>query len=211
MKRTKAFSVFFAVLGILLAVSAAGAVFLLSDAQPILLGASGTAAKTAASLMDALCDGDYDAAEQLLYGQPDLGLDRAPAEPVGQLLWDAYRDSLTYTLDGECYASENGLKQNVKITALDLTAVTAEIGARLPDLLESRSRSMEDSQVYDVNREYREAFVNDVLLDTAEAALKDASATREYSLVLTLIHQEGNWRVVADEPLLTVISGGVSG
>ena len=91
-----------AALMVLLAFGAAGMGIRLAlsnlDAPPVLVEAPEAATTQALGMMDAVCSGDYAAVAQVLYGQPDLGMDRQPADVVAQLFYEAYARSLSYTV-----------------------------------------------------------------------------------------------------------------
>lgn len=206
----KVLSVMFAIVGI---AAAAAAVYLgLSnrDTDPVLLAPPEAARQQVEGLMDAVCAGDYTAASAYLQGQPNLGVDREATDEVGVLIWNAFCDSMSYELVGECYATEAGLAQNVKLSCMDITSVTAVLKERSQALLEQRVAEAENlNDVYDENLQYRESFVMDVLYDAAAAALEEDAATMTAELTVNMIYQDGTWWIIADKELLDAISGGI--
>lgn len=206
----KVLSVIFAIVGI---ATAAAAVYLgLSnrDTDPVLLAPPEAAKQQVEGLMDAVCAGDYTAASAYLQGQPNLGVDREATDEVGVLIWNAFCDSMSYELVGECYATEAGLAQNVKLSYMDITSVTAVLKERSQALLEQRVAEAENlNEVYDENLQYRESFVMDVLYDAAAAALEEDAATMTAELTVNMIYQDGTWWIIADKDLLDAISGGI--
>jgi len=208
MKGTKIFAAIFAVLAICAALLTAYLGFAYRDAAPILLEKNYLAQSQAVAMMNALCKGDFDGASQRMLGQPQLGLDREPADEVGKLLWDAYVESFSYELDGDCYSTSSGLAQKVKLTCLDLDSATAGLHEATVKLLEERVENAEDFDlVYDENDQYRGDFLMAAVRDSAAALLKNAG-TKTIELTLTLSYQDGQWWVVADQALLGAISGG---
>ncbi|MBR3973475.1 MAG: hypothetical protein IKJ99_05955 [Oscillospiraceae bacterium] len=208
MKATKIFAAVFALLGICTAFFAAYLGFANKDAVPKLLEKNDQAQAQVVSVMDALCQGDFEGAGQLMLGQPQLGLDREPAEAMGKLLWDAYVDSLSYELAGDYYTTEKGLAQKVQVTCLDWNSVTVGLHDATVKLLEQRVENAEDYDlIYDENDQYREEFLMAAVYDAAAALLKNAEM-KTLELTLNLSYQDGQWWVVADNGLLDVISGG---
>ncbi|MCD8016888.1 MAG: class A beta-lactamase-related serine hydrolase [Oscillospiraceae bacterium] len=69
---------------------------------PVLLRQNGESAETAVSFLDALCGGDYDAADALLAGESTLGLQTLPDSDEGAALWSLLTESWSYTLSGSC-------------------------------------------------------------------------------------------------------------
>ena len=201
--------------GILAALLAAAAVWLVAEFSgelPILLAAPEEAAIRAEKTMEALCTGDYDTAEALLYGQPDLGADAAPEDKVNRMVWDAYRNSLDYQLLGSVYATQQGLAQDVKIISLELPAVTENLGQRAQTILQQRVEAAQDvSEIYDESNGYREAFVAEILEEAVSQALEEDVRYTYQILSLQLVCREDTWWVVPDKTLLNAVFGGIAG
>lgn len=210
MKITKILSAVFGVVGVCAAAAAVYLSLSSRDAGPVLLSPPDEAKSQAEALMDAVCQGDYEGASACLWGNPSLGVDRKAADEVGILIWDAFTDSISYELVGDCYATDSGLAQDVEMTYMDIAAVTAQLRDRSQVLLEQRVERAEDtSEIYDENNDYREEFVMDVLYDAAVQALKEDAQELTVELTLNLSYQNGQWWVVADNELLDAISGGI--
>lgn len=196
------------------ALAAAGmAIFLcltVGDAAPVLLTPADDGQQQVRAVMDAMAEGNFQEASEMLSSEGELGLDRAPADPLGALLWDAYKNSFSYELLGDCYATARGLAQNVRLTVLDLPGVTAHLREYSQELLTRRVAEAEDiSEIYDENNQYRESFVMEVLYDAAALALEENGCDKSVEITVNLAWHDGCWRVQADEALLDVLSGGV--
>ena len=212
MNRNRKLSIVFGLAGLLLALCAVGLIMTRLDADPVLATMPAAAEECAVSLMEDVCRGDFSAAQKKLYGTPDLGADRAPSDDVGQLIWDAFTDSLSYEFVGDYYATDTGIARDVAITALDLASVTGNLGSRSQELLERRVEKAEDvSQIYDENNEYREDFVMTVLFDAAYQSLKEDARMVRKTVTLNLVFRQGEWWVLPDSALLSAISGGTAG
>lgn len=206
----KLLSLVFVLIGI---AAAAAAVYLglgNRDTDPVLLAPPEEATHQVVGLMDAVCSGDYTSASAYLQGQPNLGVDREATDPVGVLIWDAFCDSMSYELVGECYATADGLAQNLTVTCMDITSVTAVLKDRSQALLEQRVAEAENLEdVYDENLQYREDFVMDVLYDAAVKALEEDAKMMTAELTVNMEYQNGQWWIIGDRALLDAISGGI--
>lgn len=206
----KVFAAVFAAIGL---VTAALAVYIgmnFTDRAPTLLTPPTVARSKVVAMMDAVSDGNYAEAGKNILGNPDLGVDREPADRVGTLIWDAFQESISFELVGECYTTEDGLAQNVTFTSLDIESVTVNLKERSQALLEKRVDEAEDtSEIYDENNDYREDFVMDVLYDAAVQALEEDAVVKTVELTIKLSYADGGWWVVADTALLDAISGGI--
>jgi len=211
MKIAKFFSGLLGVIGIAVLVFTMVLAFVSLDAETVLLTPPGEALERAETMMDAVAAGDYASAGQLMYGQPDLGADREPADKVGQLVWDSFTNSISYEFVGECYATDSGISQNVSITCLELSSVMSNLKTRVNTLLNERiAQATEMSQLYDEENNFREDLVEEVLQQAVTAALQEDAQSVTREVTLSLAYREGQWWVVPDAALLNAISGGVA-
>lgn len=212
MKKLRFFSVVFGLLG---ACAAAAGIWLAlnnRDASPVLVEQPAAAQNQVVTMLDALCARDYDTVSATLYGNPELGLGRTAKDSVGEMMWNAFADSVRYELAGEFYVTDSGVAQNVVITALELESLTENLRTRSQNLLEQRVEEAEDtSEIYDENNEYREEFVMAVLYDAAQDALQEDGRTTVWELPLNLIYENGQWWIMPEDALLEAISGGILG
>ena len=204
------FSILLAAIGL---IAAAAAIFLsmhFVDAKPMLLTPPDVARGKVIMLMNAVAEGNYEEASQAIYGTPDLGVDREAGDDVGVMIWDAFEGSVTYELKGDCYTTDQGLAQDLSVTCLDVTSVTANLKERSQKLLEHRVATAEDmSEVYDDNNDYREDFVMQVLYDATVQALNQDAKTVTSDVTINMIYENGQWWIVSDPALLSAITGGV--
>lgn len=202
-----------ALFGLLAAVFALLAVVLtvaFLNAGPVVMKVPEAAVETADSFMAAVCEGDYESAQQLLDGNPDLGAGQMQGDSTGMLIWEAYLDSMDYRLEGECRAEESGIVQDVRFLRMDLTSVTDHLGERARKLLEQKVAQAEDpSEIYGEDNNYRPELVEAVLNTvTREALLQDAEYT-ERAITLKLTCRDGVWYVVPEQQLLNALFGGI--
>lgn len=216
MKFSKYLGYFFIFIGLCAAVATAWVSAKNINAEPVLLKSPEAAKLRVTGMMDAFCAGDYAAAEKVLLGDTRLGVDRDAADPVGQLIWDTFRSSMTYELLGQQYATNKGLAQNIRITTIDMKALTDYIEANTKILLEKRVNERLDAkegldEIYDENDEYRDEFVAQILMETAQQAIKQETATITTELTLSLSWVDGKWWIEPNEQLLGAVSGGIVG
>ena len=212
MKKQRISTYFFSVLTLFFSASAVVAAVFFRDAKPVLLLDTEEVSKQVCILMDAVCSGNFEQAEELLYGNPSLGTDRAPADYVGEMIWQSYINSLDYQLVGDVYATDAGIAQDVKIISMEIPTAVEQVGNRAQTLLNEKIRTAEDvSELYDQNNEYREELVNDILEEAVRQALEEDVRYSYRIVTLRLIYSRDRWQVVADQNLLQAISGGIAG
>lgn len=121
------------------------------------------------ALMNTIQAGDLETLSGMLYGAPDLGTAPERDKDAESLLWYAYLESLQYRISDQLTTPDNSIAVEIQLTTMDLSAVTAALQESAPGLLAEKAASMADEQaVYDENRQYREEFIADVLLDSSK-------------------------------------------
>ena len=193
MKFSRFFSGFFMVLGIGLMCLALVLVMGQPGAKPSLMTTAPEAQAQVAAAMDAICQGDYAAAEPYLLGQSKLGADREPADAAAALIWDAFLDSLSYQLTGACYATDTGVAQDVTLTYLDISSVTAT----------------HTSQLYDESGNFLQEVVLQVLNTAVTEALQEDAQRTTCTFTLQLVNRNGQWYIVPNSDFISAISGGI--
>ena len=210
MKLSKVIGALFGAAGVCAAVLCVTLAFQKVDAAPVLVEQPESAREQVEVLMEAVSNNDYVAASAVLQGNPVFGADRAPADAVSGLIWDAFVESVSYELVGELFATDSGVAQNITVTTLDMGSVTVNLKERSEKLLEQRVEAAEDpDEVYDENNEYREDFVMQVLYDATVQALKEDAKMVTTEVTLHMIFENGQWMIMADSALLSAITGGV--
>lgn len=169
------------------------------------------AADCSEQLAQALSQGELEAAARMLYGQPELGLGSTPSEPTAARFWDAFRESMSCQLSGECYVLDGGFAQDAVITALDVEAMTRDFQTRSHDLMNQRvEAATEMAELYDENNNFRQDLIDQVLEQACQEALDQAQTTRTWNSTWRLVCREDQWWVIPDEELLSAFSAGLA-
>ena len=211
MKNRKLFSAFFALLGICAATAGVYLSISFRTADPILVRSADKAESQVYDFLNAVKANDFDRASRMLYGQPDLAASRLPAENVGVLIWAAFWDSFTYELDGEFYATEDGIARRVSLSMLDIDALSDDLQKRAQTFFQERvANTLDANEVYDQNHEYRMDFVMAVLSDATKTALEKNTVKKTEWITVKMVYEDGQWWILPEERLLAVIVGGLS-
>lgn len=200
MKAKYVMAYLFAILAALVVALTAGIIIRFRGAAPILVSAPEESVHQVDQLMKAVCSGDFEQAQSMLYGTPDLGMQRKPEHPVGEMIWDAYLGSFDYALEGDLYATEHGLTQNVRLISLERDTLTEKLGIRAKELLNERVDAAQDvSELYGADNEFRGDLVLQVLQEAAQQALEEDIRYTYQILKLPLIYRDGQWWVEPKE------------
>jgi hypothetical protein len=210
MKYSRFFSGLFLSIALILMVAAFFMSMALPGTKPTLVSSAQEAQDRVVAAMDAICQGDFSAAEPYLLGQPSLGADRKPEELAGQLIWADFLKSLSYQLSGECYATDTGVAQDISLTYLDISSVTANLAQRgEQQLTQLQQEADHTSQIYDENGEYRQDVVERVLRTSVLEALKEDAKTITAAFTLQLVNRNGQWYIVPNSDFISALSGGI--
>lgn len=210
MKLAKLSSRIFGVLGMILLVGSILLCLLVHSADPI-RGDLSVLETKAVSMLDAVCRGDYPAAQAELYGGPDLGLDREPGGEHAAAIWEAFQKSLSYELTGEVTVEGSDVTQNVTIRHLEIPSVTEAMQTHFVALIQQRIDQAEEmSEVYDETGSIREDLVAELTAQALEQAISEAQPQRS-DLTLTYVYQDGCWQISPDQALIRAITGGLAG
>ena len=168
------------------------------------------AENAARGLMEALVQGNLEAAGGYILGTPQFTVPDQSAQSAEGLLWQYYYDGLSYTLDGGLYPGTRGLSQNVTLTLPDLKALTERMGVLAPEILTERIQAADSmEEVYDDQGGYRQDVTESVILEAAKKAMEEPVKTRQQTLTLGLCYVNGSWWVRPDQRLLDLLSGGL--
>lgn len=200
----------FGIMGLLLGALVLACCVLGGTMEPKMLFASDGAARCAEALMDRLCRGDYAGASACCLGNP--ALDPTPRTETEKQLWQAFSDSLEYTLVGSSYATAQGVAQDVTFRSLLLPGVTRNLRQRAEKLLERRvAEAKTMAEVYEEDLSYREDFLRAVLSDAVAEAIDADGRCTEQRLTLHLICDRGRWQVMPDAAWMNAVCGGIPG
>lgn len=210
MKYSRFFSGLFLSFALILMVAAFFMAMALPGTKPTLVEAADEAQDRVVAAMDAICQGDFAAAEPYLLGQPSLGADRTPEELAGRLIWSDFLESLSYQLSGECYATDTGVAQDISLTYLDISSVTANLAQRGErQLTQLQQEATHTSQIYDENGEYRQDVVERVLHTSVLEALREDAKTITATFTLQMVNRNGQWYIVPNADFISALSGGI--
>ncbi len=200
----------FGIMGLLLGASVLACCVFGRTMEPKMLFPSDGAARCAEALMDRLCRGDYAGASACCLGNP--ALDPAPRTETEKQLWQAFSDSLEYTLVGDCYATAQGVAQDVTFRSLLLPGVTRNLRQRAEKLLERRvAEAKTMAEVYEEDLSYREDFLQAVLNDAVKEAIEEDGCSLEQTLTLQLTCDRGRWQVMPDAAWMNAVCSGIPG
>lgn len=178
---------------------------------PTLLVENSVILDAADQVMSCAASGDYSTLEPLLYGAPTLG-DAPEADNSAQgLIWKAYLDSIQYSFPETPYAVDSKIALDVCVTCLDISAITDSLHDIAPKLMADKAAQItEVAVVYDEDNNYQEAFLAEVMAESAAQALESSSITMEQTMTLQFVRSNGTWQLLPSDEFLQFLSGFLS-
>lgn len=208
MKISKYLSIIFAALAAVLIAATAIGYACFHRSPPMIQTQVEEAEARTELLMDAICQGDYSAAAESLYGNPELQWDQEAASDLGALLWPAYCGSMSYEFAGPCYATGSGIFRDVTVTVLDIPALRPKIQGRFLQLMNPYlAEAQYGSEAFDENGALRPEFAADMLRRAVEQALLEHNDSASYQITLELVFRDGQWWVVPNRSLTDIVAG----
>lgn len=200
---------FWLILSVLCAAAAGLACVYAGLFGPVLNQPGGNPQETVTLFFDSLKSGDYPAAYSCLLDYDTLGLENEPETPEARQIYDAIRQSYSYTLKGDCVIKGKTATQKVQLRALSLQKAEAATASRVNAILEEKVASLSPAEVYDSDGEYLQSLTDAVYQDALEDALKNRDAlTASTELEIALEYVQGEWRMITDRALQNALVGG---
>jgi hypothetical protein len=211
MKLAKFLSVFFAVVAVALIVATAIGYVCFHQTPPMIQTPVEEAEVRTEMLMDALCRGDFVAAGESLYGNPELQWDRETSTKLGELLWQAYSTTMSYEFTGPCYATGSGIFRDATVTVLDVEALRPKIQGQFLLLMDPHlAEAQFDSEAFDAKGALRPEFAEEMLREAVELVLQKDNARTSHQITLELVCENGQWWVVPKRSLVNIVAGVVT-
>lgn len=208
MKIARFFSYIFACIGTLLLVGSMGFFLWNRNAQVRIQQLPREAVAVSEAFAQALNDGDLEAAAQLMYGQPDLGVGTVPENPETALLWEAFRDSIAVELKEEWTVEQGNLVRTCSITTMDVSVVVGNLQERVQSALDQRIASAQNlAEIYDEQNNYREELTEQVIQEALQQVMTQDAESMIRDVTIKLVNRDGRWWVVPHQNLLQILTG----
>lgn len=208
MKIARFFSYIFACIGTLLLVGSMGVFLWNRNAQVRIQQLPREAVAVSEAFAQELNEGDLEAAAQLMYGQPDLGVGTVPENPETALLWEAFRDSIAVELKEEWTVEQGNLVRTCSITTMDVSVVVGNLQERVQSALDQRIASAQNlAEIYDEQNNYREELTEQVIQEALQQVMTQDAESMTRDVTIKLVNRDGRWWVVPHQNLLQILTG----
>lgn len=177
------------------------------SSDPVMLRCSDAAVARAEEAMNAVCAGDYEAVSATLYGRPSLGTRPENSSPATDLIWDTFRKNITYSFDGDFYATQTGVAIDVQVKRLDVSATLEGLGDQVESLLAQKIADAKDSaELYDRDNNFREEILEEILQEATMYCLMENETFQEQTIRLQLVLDQGQWWVLPDAEFVSMFA-----
>ena len=177
-----------------------GSIYNQPDADP---------AETVTRFFDSVRARNYPEAYACLSDYASLGLEKEPESAEARAMYDALRNSYSYTLSGTSSVTGLEASQRVVLRALNLRMTESAVQQRVNGILEEMVATMPESEVYDGNGGYLTSFTDAIYTEALNQALQNSeSLCSDTQLLIQLKYMDGTWKIVTDRNLMTALIGG---
>lgn len=211
MKKRHLTSSILIVLGLLLGLGTVIMAVVAIDAPARLIGKPEEALERVQTMMEAICDGDYETASAQIYGSPDLGSPPENADEAVRLIWDTYRKSFSYEIQREPQPEASGISVDVIVRNLDVSAVLEELGSTVQTRIDEKTNSVQDDETgLRASASLRYEEVKRILQEILAEAMEKQNHIREQLVTIDLIYDRGQWWALSNTDLMDMLSGSFS-
>ena len=177
-----------------------GSIYNRPDADP---------AETVTRFFESIRARNYPEAYACLSDYASLGLEKEPESAEARAMYDALRNSYSYTLSGSSSVTGLEASQRVVLRALNLRMTENAVQQRVNGILEELVTTMPESEIYDGNGGYLTSFTDTIYKEALNQALQNTDTLcSDTQLLIQLKYMEGTWKIVTDRNLMTALIGG---
>ena len=203
------FRLFWLILAVLFAGMAGFACFFAAMYGSIYNQPDADPAETVTRFFDSVRARNYPEAYACLSDYASLGLEKEPESAEARAMYDALRNSYSYTLSGSSTVTGLEASQRVVLRALNLRMTESAVQQRVNGILEEMVATMPESEVYDGNGGYLTSFTDAIYTEALNQALQNTDALcSDTQLLIQLKYMDGTWKIVTDRNLMTALIGG---
>ena len=177
-----------------------GSIYNRPDADP---------AETVTRFFESIRARNYPEAYACLSDYASLGLEKEPESAEARAMYDALRNSYSYTLSGSSSVTGLEASQRVVLRALNLRMTENAVQQRVNGILEEMVATMPESEVYDGNGGYLTSFTDTIYKEALNQALQNTDTLcSDTQLLIQLKYMDGTWKIITDRNLMTALIGG---
>ena len=177
-----------------------GSIYNRPDADP---------AETVTRFFESIRARNYPEAYACLSDYASLGLEKEPESAEARAMYDALRNSYSYTLSGSSSVTGLEASQRVVLRALNMRMTENAVQQRVNGILEELVTTMPESEIYDGNGGYLTSFTDTIYKEALNQALQNTDTLcSDTQLLIQLKYMDGTWKIVTDRNLMTALIGG---
>lgn len=196
--------------GLLAALLAAATVYLSFAARstaPIVLEGSREALAAVQAMLEDVKTGDAEKISSHFVPGTDLKEYYQLQNPTANRLIAYVWDNLEAEILSDAYAESGALAVDLKIAAPDAAAMTQQMQKLAAPLLNAAvDEAVDVDAIMDENNQYRESFLQEVLLKAVDAAAAFA-APKEQTVTVHVQCREGLWEILPEDGIINALSG----
>lgn len=144
--------------------------------------------ESADAVMNAIQSGDWNALEDMVLGNPVLIPATGEEGSAERIIYYAYQESLRWTCKEEFQIQGSYVTQRISLTCLDIRCLTSAVAETLAESALSEDRTQ-------------------LLRSATEQVLITYVPIAEQEITLVFLREQGQWKLVPNTALQTLLSG----
>lgn len=177
------------------------------NASPLVFGGTAKATRQVSRLLSDV--NTADAAVIASYFPEGTDLERMYSldQPVADALTRTVWKSLSFELAGDARGTGSALAVDVKLRTMDAGKTLEQAKEKVRPLVNEKVRKADSlDAIFDADNQYKEEFLNAVLLEALDDTLKNPEM-REQSITVYVRKTGGRWEILPEDSLMNALSG----
>ncbi len=151
--------------------------------------------QAADSVMRCIQDGNWNELASFVVGEPELEPQTGEENTAENLIWDAYRQSIQWRCNDGYTVQGRQVIQQLTVSCLDISELTRSMKKILPEITDGTVNMTADH----------------ALIAAAEEVLRGDIPMMQKDIRLSFVRKNGQWEIVPDSGLLSLLSGFTAG
>ncbi len=177
------------------------------NASPLVFGGTRKATRQVSKLLSDVNTADVEVLTSYFPEDTDLERMYSLNNPVADALTREVWKSLSFEIEREAYGADSALAVDVKLRAMDAGKTLEKAKEKVRPLVSEKVKKAESlDAIFDADNQYKEEFLNAVLLEALDDALKNPEM-REQTITVYVRKESGRWEILPEDSFINVLSG----
>lgn len=177
------------------------------NASPLVFGGTAKATRQVSRMLSEVSSMDASRIAASFPEGTDLERMYSLDNPVANALTRKVWQSLSFEIQGSAHGADSALAVDVKLQAMDAGKALESAKEKVRPLVSEKVKKAESlDDIFDEDNQYKEEFLNAVLLE-ALADVLEHPEMREETITVYVRKNGGRWEILPEDSLINALSG----